>query len=106
MSAHWQWVGLFLLGMALSLGYFGGLWWTVRRLPRSRHPWLLYGVSTATRLGLLLATLLGIARGGGGGAGLIFCLAGFVIARYAVVRRIGFRRPSLNPGDGGGAADG
>lgn len=49
------------LGIAAGLGavlagvYFGGLWLTVRRLPRARHPWLLYVMSLLIRLaGVLL----------------------------------------------------
>ena len=35
--------GTFAAGMTLSSFYFGGLWWTVRRVPTTRRPalWLL-----------------------------------------------------------------
>lgn len=46
----------FLLITGLSLGgvYFGGLWMTLRRLPRQRRPFLSMGLSWCLRLAVLL----------------------------------------------------
>jgi F1F0 ATPase subunit 2 len=54
-------LGLFL-GLLLGLFYFGGLWLTVRRLPRSSSPHLLWLGSLALRLTLLLACIVPLAR--------------------------------------------
>lgn len=47
-------VVLFLAGLSLGSVYFGGLWITLRRLPRWRRPFLGMGLSVVLRLGLLL----------------------------------------------------
>ncbi|MCB2187577.1 MAG: ATP synthase subunit I [Deltaproteobacteria bacterium] len=82
------------VGAAAGAVFFLGLWWTVRRLPRSPRPgWL------------TLASLL--VRGAAAAAGfalvmqgdwrrLAACLAGFLLARAAVVRAI---RPAGQAGE-------
>lgn len=47
-------LGLFLVGLSLGYLYFGGLWFTLRRLPRWRRPFLGMGLSWLTRLTVLL----------------------------------------------------
>lgn len=49
-----QLVLLFGAGLLLGGAYFGGLWLTLRRLPRWRHPFLLMGLSLFVRLAVLL----------------------------------------------------
>ena len=90
-------------GLVLGAVYFGGLWLTVARLPRSRHPWLLMPVSTVVRTIIVLA---GMWLGGiqlGETNQLIrigVCLVGFLIARYLITRLINgpfFSKRDLSP---------
>lgn len=45
---------LFLVGLGLGALYFGGLWMTLRRLPRWDRPFLGMGLSVLCRLIVLL----------------------------------------------------
>jgi F1F0 ATPase subunit 2 len=84
--AGWLWLGLALLaGMVLGALYFGGLWWTVQRLTSARHPGLLFLASFIGRTAVTLAGFFLIA--GGRWQRLLACLAGFVLARFLLVRR-------------------
>lgn len=42
-------------GAGLAAVFYGGLWWTVRRLPGTRHPFLLMLASFALRTLLVVA---------------------------------------------------
>ena len=67
-------------GVAMGMIYFGGLWWTVQRMPMARHPWALYAASLAIRGALTLAviyvvlTQLGVLP-------VLAMLAGFLVIR-------------------------
>ncbi len=55
MVAYSQWfIFLFVSGLCLGSAYFLGLWLTLQRLPRSRHPFLLMTLSLLIRLTVLL----------------------------------------------------
>ena len=47
----------FAWGAALGLFYFGGLWWTLKSLPRLSRPRTVFFVSYALRLGVGLSGL-------------------------------------------------
>jgi F1F0 ATPase subunit 2 len=85
-------IDLYLLGLSIAAGlaagtvYFIGLWWTVRRLKTSRRPTLLTLASFVLRAVLVLVVFYLAARGHW--EGFIGCLAGFVLARLAVTRRL------------------
>lgn len=49
-----------LAGVLAGVFYFGGLWWTVRRMPCIRHPLNLYFGSVAVRLGVVLTVFYGV----------------------------------------------
>ena len=93
----------FLLYPAIGFGigalYFIGLWWTVRRLKTSRRPTLMTLASFVLRAGLVLVVFYLAARGHW--EGFLGCLAGFVLARLAVTRRL---RPRAG-GEGPRTAD-
>jgi F1F0 ATPase subunit 2 len=79
-------VGLALLGgAAIGVGYFGGLWLTVRRLPQSSRPVLVAFASFVVRAGLAVGGFVLLA--GGDALRLLVALLGFVAARTVVVRR-------------------
>jgi F1F0 ATPase subunit 2 len=50
----WNLGFLFIAGLGLGSVYFGGLWLTLRRLPRWRHPFLSMGLSLLLRVTVLL----------------------------------------------------
>jgi F1F0 ATPase subunit 2 len=78
-----DWVPLVLAGLAgagLGIVYFGGLWLTVRWLPRTQWPGLLTLGSLLVRLG---GTLVGFYLVmAGRWERLLACLAGFVLVRF------------------------
>ena len=75
----------FLVGIGAGSFHFGALWLTVRRLPRSRRPGLLVWGSLMGRIAVTLLAFYLVM--GGHWAGLIACLAGFILARSVLVRR-------------------
>ena len=67
---------LVVWGMFLGAVFFGGLWVTVRQMPRSPHPALLFLSSVVLRTTIVL---IGIWYFSAGDAmAMIACLAGFV----------------------------
>ena len=84
-------VGLGLGGVLAAL-FFGGLWWTVRRVGRQDHPGIWLAVSGFVRLvgaaaGFYAAALIG-------GAALLSAMAAFLIVRTVAVRRVGVNESS------------
>lgn len=79
-------------GAVLGTIFYGGLWFTLRRLPGSPSPARLMITSYFWRMAVCLASFYLIARAGGWQA-LVICMAGFLAARTVMVRRFG-------PGEG------
>jgi F1F0 ATPase subunit 2 len=75
------------MGAALGAFYFGGLWHTVRRLPEARAPLLCLLGSYLLRVPLAMAGLY-LATGGRWDR-LMAALAGFMLCREILVRRLG-----------------
>lgn len=73
----------FAAGLALGYIFFAGLWFTVRRLPSARRPWLWISLSLFLRFGISLAGFYLIARGGHW-IRVLFCLAGFIAVRLVM----------------------
>ena len=71
-----------LAGAALGAFFFGGLWWTVRKLASSPRLALWVFGSALARTGIALAGFYLV--GGGHWERLLACLLGFVMARLAV----------------------
>ena len=72
-----------IAGSALGVVFYGGLWWTVRRVSgRALGPWLVG--SFLLRTLVVLIGFFAVARGSW--YGVAACLAGFVAARLAVTR--------------------
>ncbi len=74
-------------GLLLGALYFGGLWWTVRRLPTARHPAALIAGSFLLRAAVAAAGIVVIA--GGEPIPLLCAVAGFITARTIAIRRVG-----------------
>lgn len=74
------------VGAALGAVYFGALWASVRQLPR-RQPggWFVAGL--LARMAVAAAVLALVGRWGGG-PGLLGALAGFILVRVAMLRRL------------------
>lgn len=81
----WLWV--FAAGLGLGAFFYGGLWWTVKRLPAVRHPaaWML--ASFLLRAGVSLAGLYWLAAYDLRRLGL--ALGGWLLARVLLVKRLG-----------------
>ncbi|NPV03498.1 MAG: ATP synthase subunit I [Syntrophaceae bacterium] len=77
----------FLAGIALGALFFGGLWETVRRLPGAGNPLRRMTLSFLLRLTAALAAFAVMARGGW--VTLAAAVAGFILAREILVRKLG-----------------
>jgi F1F0 ATPase subunit 2 len=73
-------------GLVLGAAFFGGLWWTLSRIPGARRPALLATGSLLLRLAVVAAGLLWSVRAGPDR--LIACLAGLLVAREILKRRL------------------
>jgi F1F0 ATPase subunit 2 len=77
----------FVAGAALGGAYFLGLWYTVRRQTTASLPALWLLVSGVGRLVLLLVGFYLVMAGSW--ERLLACLAGFVVARLVLTRKLG-----------------
>jgi F1F0 ATPase subunit 2 len=84
-------LGFLLAGALTGWLFFGGLWLTVRALPRLAHPHAAYWAGTLVRYGICLALFMAIA--GQSPAGLAAACAGFYVSRMVLVPRLGLVRP-------------
>ncbi len=73
-----------IAGLLLGTVFFGGLWFTVKKLTASKMPALLVLGSFIFRVGIVLIGFYFI--GLGDWKKLIVCLIGFVAARFVVIR--------------------
>jgi F1F0 ATPase subunit 2 len=74
----------FVAGVAISMFYFGGLWLTMRQIPRTRQPQLLMVVSFLGRTGAILLGFYLVA--GGRWQRLLACFLGFFLLRTILMR--------------------
>lgn len=85
MTEVWRWPLLFAAGLGLGVFFYGGLWWTVKRLPAAGHPVLLMLASFAVRTAVTVGVMAGLMAGDW--RRLAAVLAGFVAMRFFLVRR-------------------
>lgn len=71
------------VGAGLGLWFFGGLLWTVYRLPRARHPVVLALMSFAVRVAVVVAGLIWLVDRHW--ASLLAALVGFLAVRQRLV---------------------
>ena len=85
----------FAAGLALGAVFFGGLWWTVRRLAVAPRPSRLLWQSFALRFAIALAGFYAAANGRGGA--LAVAVLGFLVMRELIARRF-FTRADASGG--------
>jgi len=73
-----------LAGLVLGAVFFGGLWWTVRKGASSKHPAFWFPGSMLVRTSIVLLGFYFVGRGDW--RRWAACLAGFVIARFILMR--------------------
>jgi F1F0 ATPase subunit 2 len=73
----------FIVGLLLGTIFFGGLWFTVRKLVTSKIPALLFLCSFILRISITLIGFYYISSGSW--QQLLICVAGFITARYTVI---------------------
>ena len=76
-----------LVGAALGLFYFGGLWWTVRRLPTARSPALLMLGSVLLRAAVTVGVILLVSWGHI--ERIIAAMVGFTVIRIVLRKKLG-----------------
>ena len=82
----WWIIVVFCGGVGLGGVYFGGLWLTVRRLPRTPGESLLVLVSFLLRLAIVLLGIFWLTRLEW--KNVLICLAGLLVARTVIVRSV------------------
>jgi F1F0 ATPase subunit 2 len=78
------WLLTWAAGAALGTIFYGGLWWTVRKLVSSGQPALWVFGSLSLRMAIALTGMYFVA--GGHWQRLLLCLLGFAMARLAITR--------------------
>ncbi len=73
----------FIIGLLLGTIFFGGLWYTVKKLVTSKTPALLFLASFILRVSITLIGFYYISSGSW--QGLLISVAGFITARYSVI---------------------
>jgi F1F0 ATPase subunit 2 len=74
-------------GLLLGAGFFGGLWWTVRRGLSAERPALWFLGSVVLRTSIVLVGFHLVS--GGDWRRLLACVLGFVLARVLVASLVG-----------------
>ncbi len=78
----------FAAGLVMGYIFYEGLWFTVRRLPPAKRPWLWISLSLFLRFGISLAGFYLVARGGRW-IHVLVCLAGFISVRLVMTTKRG-----------------
>ena len=73
-----------ITGLFLGIFFFGGLWWTTRKGVSSKYPVIWFLGSIVIRLGVTILVLYYVSQHHW--ERMLICLAGFIIARYIVLR--------------------
>ncbi len=87
----WTIMIVFVLGFCLGLGYFGGLWLTLKKLPQVNHPYRLVIGSFVLRLIISLFCFYGLIYLFGNldiGIILLIAVLGFIFARLVLTQQI------------------
>ncbi len=72
-----------LVGGFLGAVYFGGLYYSVRKMEKVKHPALLMIASFIIRMGILVGVFYYVSKGGY--KDMLFTLLGVVLVRYFII---------------------
>jgi F1F0 ATPase subunit 2 len=86
MNAYLQYLAVILVGALLGGFFFVGLWWTVNRVPRAKHPVVLFLASGVVRTAVVMSGFWFVGRGNA--IAMMCCLVGFISARLVLTRGI------------------
>lgn len=84
----------FLVGIILGAIFFGGLYWTVKKLNEVKNPSLLIVFSFLLRVAVLLIGLYYVSQNGF--QGVLLSLLGIIIIRYIMIYAINSKTTSSN----------
>jgi F1F0 ATPase subunit 2 len=89
----------FFLGGGIGLFHFGGLWWTIRRLSHVRNQEYEFILSFFLRNGISIGLFYLISQGHW--EKILAALAGFLVVRFALIKKIGVipNPPAARTGD-------
>jgi F1F0 ATPase subunit 2 len=73
----------FFIGIILGIVFFGGLYFTVRKLTEINNPSVLFVFSFIVRMAVLLWGLFYVSKGGY--KGVLFTLLGILVIRYIMI---------------------
>ena len=76
-------IAAFIAGIALGIIFFGGLWFTVKKLITAKVPALWMLGSFILRIGIVLLGFYFVSSGSW--QRLVSCLIGFIVARFIVI---------------------
>jgi F1F0 ATPase subunit 2 len=76
----------FLGGTAIGFMFFGGLYWTVRKLPSVKRPWLWMTTSFWLRIAVAGLAFYGVSAGRW--ERMLVSLVGFLLVRTVMLRKI------------------
>lgn len=79
--------GSLAAGLVLGLIYFGGLWYTIQAMTRSKRPGTLFLVSFAARLVVVLGAIYML--GVGDWRRMTAALVGMIVMRFVLTRLLG-----------------
>lgn len=100
MNEMLTWLLAWAAGTVLGAIFYGGLWWTVRKLVASGQPALWVFGSLLLRMAIALAGMYFVS--GGHWQRLLLCLLSFVMARLAITRLT--RAPAAQHSESAGEA--
>lgn len=86
MTEWWFWPALLVAGLGLGLFFYGGLWWTVQRMPVVRHPVGLMLASFVIRLGVTMTGFTILVAGDWRRVPAV--LLGFILVRLVLVNKL------------------
>lgn len=84
----------FFIGIILGSLYFGGLYLTVQRIYKSKHPSLLMSLSLFLRLGGLVVAFFYISKSGY--VDILIALVGIILARFIMIYIIKGKKIKFN----------
>jgi len=89
----------FLTGIVLGIIFFGGLWLTIRWAMNSKNPGIWFLLSMLSRTAIVVVGIFVITHGEIGEV--LLCMAGFILTRIFLSRRLDLSTYKQNANTGG-----